>query len=140
MTLLAKSDILVDMNVETIQKYNFIKFTPGQYHRGDTKIALQATGLLRLSAGFCRTTGATNFRYAILYFDSSKKAIGIKFTNATEVGTLRVTKDKNGASIYAKSFLMANGLDINNHTGRYDWKKEFIPDLGEIYILKLAKK
>lgn len=120
-------------------QYNFIKFA-GNYPRGDTKIAINKSGLIRLSSGFCRTTNATSFKYAVLFYDSTNKAIAVKFTNVREDGILRVTKDKAAATLSAKLFLKANNLYLRSYSGRYDWKKLTIPNIGEIFVIELSKK
>lgn len=120
-------------------QYNFVKFA-GNYPRGDTKIAINKSGLIRLSAGFCRNTNITSFKYAILFYDNTNKAIAIKFTNARGDGALRVTRDKAAATISAKAFINANNLNLRNYFGRYNWKKQVIPGIGEVYIIELGKK
>ena len=120
-------------------QYNFVRFT-GNYPRGDTRIAINKSGLIRLSAGFCRDTNAKNFKYAVLFFDSANKAIAIKFTNVSQDGALRVTKDKAAATLSAKAFMNVNSLMLRSYFRRYDYKKEVISGIGEAYIIHLGKK
>lgn len=119
-------------------KYRFTKFN-GIYPRGDTKIGLNASGLIRLSSGFCRNTNVTNFKYSILFYDRQNKAMAFKFVIKSEDGVLRITKDGTGATISSLSFFRANNISIKNYSGRYEWKKMFIPDIGEVYIIELRK-
>lgn len=120
-------------------QYSFIKFA-GNYPRGDTKIAINKSGLIRLSSGFCRTTNAARFKYAVLFYDSGNKAIAIKFTNIRETGILSVTKDKAAATLSAKLFMKANNLNLRSYFGRYDWEKLTIPSIGEVFVIELGKK
>ncbi len=119
--------------------YSFTKFD-GIAPRGDDRIAINKTGLIRLSSGFCRKTKARSYKYAVLYFDKTKYAIGIKFSNNKESGVLTVTHDKSAATISAKSFLKVNGLSLRSYYRRYSWEKKTISAIGEIFIIDLKQK
>lgn len=123
----------------TMKNYKFLKFN-GVYSRGDTKIGLNKSGLIRLSSGFCRATNITNFKYVVLFYDRDNRAIAFKFTNLREDGILRVTKDTTGATVSGKSFMVANNLELRSYFGRYDWEKQIIPNIGEVFIIELGKK
>ncbi len=118
--------------------YKFIKFN-GIAPRGDTKIGINKSGLIRLSSGFCRITNARSFDYTILFYDSVNRAMAFRFTNKKEDGVLTVTKDGTAATVSGKSFFTANNLDLQSFSGRYDWTKMVHPDIGEIYIIDLPK-
>ena len=122
-----------------MSEYKFIKFN-GFYPRGDNKIALNKSGLIRLSPGFRRDSDTIKFNYVVLFYDSDNKAVAFKFTNASQEGALKVTKDKSGATISATSFMKANKLDQSKYLGRYIWKKQNIPDIGEVFIIELIEK
>ena len=122
-----------------MKEYNFVKFD-GVYSRGDTKIAVNKSGLIRLSSGFCRTTNVNTFKYVVLFFDAPNKAIAFKFTNVRENGILKITKDRAGATISAKSFMKSNNINLRSYLGRYSWKKQTIQNIGEVFIIELGKK
>ena len=119
--------------------YKFERFT-GSAPRGDTKIAINKSGLIRLSSGFCRVTNILNYEFAILFYDKTNKAIAIKFTSKKEPGILKLTRDKNAATISARSFLRVNSLLLRSNFDRFDWKNETIPNIGEVFIIELNKK
>lgn len=121
-----------------MKTYSFVKFD-GVYSRGDTKISLNMSGLIRLSSGFCRVTDILKFKYVVLYYDNTNQAIAFKFTNQSEDGVLKVTKDTTGATISAKSFMKANKLELRSYFRRYDWKKQTIDDIGDVFIVELGK-
>lgn len=123
----------------TDKTYQFARFD-GIYTRGDTKVGLNRSGLVRLSSGFCRLYNILDFKYVVLYYDISNKAIGLRFTNILEDGRLSVTKDTTGATISAKSFMKANNLELRSYFGRYEAKRKHINDIGEIFIIELGKK
>jgi len=39
-----------------------------------------------------------------------------------------------------RSFLKANNIDPKLYHGRYDWKKEKVEGIGEIFIIELKEK
>lgn len=118
-------------------KYRFRKFE-GKYFRGDEMIAINKSGLIRLSSGFCRTTNITRFTYIIMFYDPVNRAIALKFIKDAESGALKVTKDGTGATVAAKSFFLSNKLDLFKLARRYRWKNQIIPDIGEVYIIELS--
>lgn len=119
--------------------YQFKKFS-GVYPRGDTKIGINKSGLIRLSSGFCRNTNIKKFKYTIMYYDSNNNVIALKFTSNREDGRLKVTHDGTGATVSGSSFMKANNLNLKNISGRYGWKKINQPEIGEVFIIELDKK
>ncbi len=110
--------------------YNFVKFD-GVYHRGDNNIAINKSGLIRLSSGFCREIG-TLTKYIVLFFDVKNNLIAFKLTNVQEKGALKISPDKDAGTVSAKSFFSANQLDLNKISGRFTWKKQTVVGLGEL--------
>ena len=122
-----------------MKQYSFNRFE-GEYQRGDNKIAINRFGLIRLSAGFCRTTNVKDFKYTVLFYDPTNKAIAFKLIASQEKGALRLTKDKSSLTISAKLFFLANNLEEKKCLGRYDWERLSLPYIGEVYIIELNKK
>lgn len=122
-----------------MKKYSFKKFN-GIYSRGDTKIGINKSGLIRLSSGFCRVTNATNFKYCVLFYDNSNEAMAFRFLNVREDGVLKITRDTTGATVSARSFFKANKLDLGTYSGRYEWEKLKVTGIGEVFIIELGKK
>lgn len=116
--------------------YNFEKFD-GTYHRGDDKIVITKSGLIRLSAGFCRVTNLipNKYKYVVLFYDKVNRAIGMKFLHEHEIGALSLTRDKAAMVFAAKAFFLTYALDLLLISGRYSWKKELIIGHGEVYIV-----
>lgn len=119
--------------------YQFVKFS-GVYPRGDTKIGINKSGLIRLSAGFCRNTNIKKFKFTIMYYDSNNNVIAFKFTSNREDGRLKVTHDGTGATVSGSSFMKTNNLNSKSISGRYGWKKINQPEIGELFIIELDKK
>lgn len=120
-------------------QYKFERYT-GNVPRGDTRIAINRSGLIRLSSGFCRASNVLTFKYTVLFYDKINNAIAFKFTNHKEEGVLRITKDRAAATLAATSFIKLNGLNLRSYFKRYDWEKQNVPDIGEVFIINLRVK
>lgn len=125
----------------TNSSYKFVRFT-GDYYRGHDKIALNKHGAVRFSSGFLRETSLGEFKYVVLFYDSSQhnKAIAFKFTKQSEKGAFKLTKERSAATISALSFMKVNKLNLRSYLGWYDWKKLSIPEIGEVFVIDLNKK
>lgn len=121
-----------------MKNYYFVRFD-GTYTRGDSKIAINRSGLIRLSPKFCKTANIASFNYIVLFYDDINKLIAFKLTNTKEEGTLKITRDRNAATISAKAFLKANNLLLRSIFRRYDWEKTTIPQIGQVFIIELSK-
>jgi hypothetical protein len=119
--------------------YNFKRFT-GSYPRGDAKITISGSGIIRFSPRFCQLANLTNFTYAVLFYDAGNRAIAIKFTKKMEEGGMKLTKDAAAMTISAISFMKANALFLRSYFRHYDGNKKVLPNIGEVYIVELDKK
>lgn len=119
--------------------YKFVRFE-GNVPRGDRKIAINKSGLIRLSTGFCRATNALSYKYVVLFFDATNRVIALKLTNIKEKGVLRIVRDRTAGTISGKSFFNVNRVNLKNYFGRYEWEKQSIADIGGVYIIDLQKK
>lgn len=122
-----------------MNSFNFVKFD-GYYSRGDNKIGINKSGLVRLSSGFCRDTDIKKFKFVVLYYDKDNNAVAFKFTNIKEDGRLKVTVDGTGATVSASKFLKANNLNLRSYFRRYEWEKKNLPGIGEVFIIRLNSK
>jgi hypothetical protein len=122
--------------VNKVKKYSFVRFD-GTYTRGDSKIGLNKSGLIRLSTGFCKLTNAKSFKYAALFYDSNNKAIAIKFLNKMEDAVLKVTQDGTAATLSALRFINSNKISLKESAGRYSWVKQEIEGTGEVYVFEI---
>jgi len=122
-----------------MKKYNFHKFNRENI-LGDTRISLTRASALRFSSGFYKANSLSEYKYVALFFDKENEAIGIQLTNKPEKGAFKITTEgKNGAgSVSIVSFLKVNKIDPKLYHGRYDWHKETIEGIGEIFIIDLV--
>ena len=68
--------------------------------------------------------------------------VEIQTNDENEVNKFSILKSKigYGGSIIARSFFKSCGIDPQKYHGRYDWKKENIEGVGEVYIIELKRK
>lgn len=122
--------------------YTFSKFTALK-QRSVNKISITGSNSFNLPSKFYKDNSLGNYNYAILYYDSNNKAIGIQFTNdETEKSKLKIQKSNRGYGgfISATSFFKTNNIDTKIYKGRYDWKKETVENIGELYIIELKER
>lgn len=115
----------------------------GRRHGLDNRISITRIGNLGISALFYEEKNVRDFKWAVLYYDSENKIIGIRFTNnQSDPGKLKIVhyKEGKGAAINGKSFFGNYNINTQECNGRYAWKKEIISDIGEIYLIKLDDK
>lgn len=121
--------------------YNFIKFenTHGRY---EDRITITSSKSIGFPTKFYKENKIDNYKYAVLYFDQEKKAIGIQFSsddNEPHKFTIIKSKDGYGASIVATSFFKKHGIDPKINKGKYDWQKVGTP-FGEMFVIELKKE
>ena len=119
--------------------YTFKKFER-DFTQGAAEISISRDSTIRFSAKFCKITDILKFDYVIFFFDTAKHAIGMLPTNQRDRGSFKITKEKFNATVSATSFLRANEINPKLYQGRYEWIKESIPGIGEIYIVPLNVK
>lgn len=118
---------------------NKFKKYEGGFPRGSMKISINRPGVLRLSSAFCRLTNITKYEYAELFYNESTNAIGFHPTHELQEGASKITKDKKAAAISISLFLRANNLDVKKYFGKYDYSKQILADIGDLYIIELGK-
>lgn len=137
------------MNKTEKRPFNFIQFT-GYRMRGGThenKITVMRNGHIGLLARFISENDLGEYRFASLYVDAEKQAIGIVFVNDEVTPgrfTLRKEHRGGGAQIGSKRFFKKNRISTANHAGRYDYEKKPLRELGieragDMYIFKLIE-
>lgn len=119
-------------------EYSFQKFE-GTNVRLENRITITKSKAIGFPTEFSDKNDVKTYKYAVLYFDKTAKAIGIMFSN--EEGTndrfSLIKSPKYGASIIAQSFFKANGIDPIKYHGRYVWKKVPMEGAGELFVIEL---
>lgn len=122
--------------------YNFSKFTALKQRSVD-KISITGSHTFNFPSKFYNDNSLNNYKYVILYYDANVRAIGIQFTNdEAEKFKLKIQKSDRGYGgfISATSFFKTNNIDTKIYKGRYDWKKETVENIGELYVIELKER
>lgn len=122
--------------------YKFTKFE-SRGPASDNKISINKSGEITFPSIFCYENKIFGYEYAGLFWDSEKKAVGIRFTNKKEergVYKLKRSSKGGGARIVAKAFLKDSGIDLSIHSGRFLWEKYEDPKYGFLYVFELEEK
>ena len=121
-------------------EYNFRKFQ-GKNTRQENRITITKSDQLGLPTQFYNENDIKRFKYAILFWDKENKAIGIHFNNEKEEkSSFSVIHSNNyGANVIIRSFLKANNIDPKKYAGRYNWRKQNLEGVGDIYIIELKE-
>lgn len=123
-------------------EYKFSKFTALKQRSVD-KISITGSNTFNFPSKFYKDNSLDNYKYVILYYDSTSSVIGLQFTNdETEKFKLKIQKSDRGYGgfISATSFFKTNNIDTKVYKGRYNWKKEDIENIGELYIIDLKER
>ena len=123
-------------------EYNFQKFE-GRNVRQENRITITKSNSIGFPSKFYNNNKIKDFKYVILYWDGGNKAIGIKFTNEeSEKSKFTIIHSKigYGGSVVARSFFKMYEIDPKVYHGRYDWEKQNIEGVGEVYAIKIEKK
>ena len=107
--------------------------------KGESMISISRASAIRLSAKFCQETGILNHDYAVLFYDSEKKAIGILPTNKNVDESFTLTKERTSGSISAAGFMNRYNLDADIYHGRYEWTTERLPSGEKVYVVLLKR-
>jgi hypothetical protein len=122
--------------------YAFVKFKGGK-GKQESVITIQKPNSLGFSSQFYQDNIVNEFKYAILYYDSGNRAIGIKLTNNEEEENkycIAHAKKGHAGSIVSKSFFKTNNIDPYKYVTRYHWEKERFDGIGDLFIIKLQEK
>ena len=119
--------------------YNFKKFEKTN-QRVEDRITISSSNSIGFPTKFFQDNKIGDFKFVVLYYDESEKAIGIQFNNdEVEIHKFTLIKSKigYGASIVATSFFKVNGIDARTYRNRYAWEKVNQDGIGELYVIKI---
>jgi hypothetical protein len=122
--------------------YQFQKFESRHTKQEDRITLTKSSSSVGFPQKFYNDNGISAFKYVVLYWDPSNKAMAIHFTNSEDEKNkfkINVSKDGYGGGIGVKSFLRFYNIDPNIYHGRYEWEKAEVPNIGEVFIIKLKE-
>ena len=124
------------------KQYNFMKFE-GRNTRTEDRITITKSFSIGFPTRFYQDNAIRKYKYAVLFWDSNNKAIGVHFSNnEDEKSRFSILHSKKGygGSVVARSFFRVNDIDPEAFHGRYTWDKKNIEGIGDIFIIELIAK
>ena len=118
---------------------SFKKFTALR-QRSVNKISITASNTFNFPSKFFNDNNLGRYKHVVIYHDKDRGAIGFNFTNKEEEKykfKLQKSSRGYGGFVSATSFFKVNNIDTKIHKGRYDWKKETIPEIGKLFVIEL---
>jgi hypothetical protein len=111
-------------------------------------ISITETKAFGLSRAFLDKHSITANHKAVLFYDPDTKKVALHFSeNNPKFGfSVRVSNEKHGATIIARSFFDLKSIDSKRYAGRYsDFEVVQLPDIGQdkegvAYVITLKEK
>lgn len=125
-----------------VRNMAFMKFEETNKRQED-RITVTGHSSFGFPTKFYNDNNIDQFKYVTLFFDPDTTEVGFLFhNNETEKHKFSILKSKQGygGSIVASSFFRSNGLNPKVYRGRYVFRKENIPEVGEIFVIKIKAK
>lgn len=111
--------------------------------RSDDRISITTSNSIGITQTFYKDQSIVNFKYVVLYFDESAKALGILFTNdENEKFKFSIIHSKKGygASIVVRSFFKTYKIDPKIYHNKYVWQSVDQEGIGKLYVINLKER
>jgi hypothetical protein len=93
----------------------FEKFVPPQAAGTRPRATIRPSGLISFDAASVAAFGLESVKFAILFFDKTRKFIGVKLTNnGKEEGVLTLSRRRRSVSLKSPQFFHQYGLSIDD--------------------------
>src|SRR3990167_4189365 len=117
----------------------FVKFEDTN-KRLEDRITVTGRSSFGFPTKFFKDNKIDQYKYVTLFFNLEETEVGLYFHNdETEKHKFTILKSHQGygGSIVASSFFRSKNLDAKIYRGRYEYRKENLPEIGEIFVIKL---
>ena len=92
----------------------FERFVPPQAAGTRPRATIRPSGLISFDAASVAAFGLDSAKYAVLFFDKTRKIIGVKISNkAAEEGSLPLSKRRRSVSLKSPQFFHQYGLTVD---------------------------
>jgi len=92
----------------------FERFVPPQAAGTRPRATIRPSGLISFDAASVEAFGLDSIKFAVLFFDKTRKIIGVKTSNKnTEEGALSLSKRRRSVSLKSPQFFHQYGLSID---------------------------
>ena len=112
-------------------------------------ISVTETKAFGLSRAFLDRHNITSDHKAVIFYDPDTNSVALHFSeNDPKFGfAVRISNEKHGATIIAKSFFELKGVDAKRYAGRYnEFEKLQLTDIGitdkqgDVYVVALKER
>jgi len=117
----------------------FVKFEETNKRQED-RITVTGHSSFGFPTKFYNDNKIGEYKYVTLFFNEENNEVGFYFhSDEAEKHKFSILKSKQsyGGSIVASSFFKSKNLDSKTYRGRYEWRKENISEITEIFVIKL---
>ena len=91
----------------------FERFVPPQAAGTRPRATIRPSGLISFDAASVQAFGLESAKFAILFFDKTRKIIGVKISNnANEEGVLQLSRRRRSVSLKSPQFFHQYGLSV----------------------------
>ncbi len=119
-------------------EYKFEEFTSFG-SKFSSKISLGKSGGFGFSSGFYNRYNLKNSIALKIFYDKLKMAVGFKFLESVEDGSVKLKPRQTGGYVGVRSFLGKYDIDPVKYAGRYDPKEVMDDNLGKVYVIELKE-
>ncbi len=92
----------------------FERFVPPQAAGTRPRATIRPSGLISFDAASVSAFGLDSAKFAVLFFDKTRKIIGVKISNkAVEEGSLPLSKRRRSVSLKSPQFFHQYGLSVD---------------------------
>jgi hypothetical protein len=110
----------------------FEKFVPPQAAGTRPRATIRPSGLISFDAASVTAFGLDSAKFAVLFFDKTRKMIGVKITRTDkEEGTLPMSRRRRSVSLKSPQFFHQYGLTVEE-SQRFEVSRD--PDDGMLLI------
>lgn len=121
-------------------KFNFEQFKGAGGKFSAYRITINKGGGFQVSPGFYFKNKVGEAKTVGVFYDKDNRAIGFRFYPDEQEGAFKIIHRGKSATIAAKSFFSAYGMESKNFSGKYT--PETVEDTahGVLHVIELDKK
>ena len=118
----------------------FERFVPPQAAGTRPRATIRPSGLISFDAASVAAFGLDSAKYAVLFFDKTRKIIGVKISNnATEEGSLPLSRRRRSVSLKSPQFFHQYGLPVDE-SQRMEVTRESVDSMLMINVKDVKRR
>jgi len=118
----------------------FERFVPPQAAGTRPRATIRPSGLISFDAASVAAFGLDSAKYAVLFFDKTRKIIGVKISNkAAEEGSLQLSRRRRSVSLKSPQFFHQYGLTVDE-SQRMEVTRDHADDMLMINVKDVKRR